>query len=382
MATNGIGSVMVVDDDPLLLDSVSLLLGSHGFAVSGYTDGHSALAAFRADPADVVLTDINMPVINGFRLMENIRTFDTETPVIFITGNAEFDVALSAIKLQAFEFIVKPFSGPRLIDTVERGISRKRSLQAEKNARAELETMVDRRNKELASALTSQKLMNREIIERLTIAAEMRDEDTGMHIGRIGLYAGAIAQALGMPDDFVDAITWASAMHDVGKIGIPDAILFKPGGLTPAEFEVIKTHTVIGGHILHGASHPLLQMAATIALTHHERWDGTGYPKGLQGEEIPLEGRIVMLADHYDALRSQRAYKTALDHETSWRIIVEGGGQTQPAHFDPQVLSAFIDTSDKFAAIYDSTHKNCLQDIAGFKRIKKIIHDATFRPAN
>jgi putative two-component system response regulator len=119
-------------------------------------------------------------------------------------------------------------------------------------------------------------------------------------------------------------------------------------------------------------------MAATIALTHHERWDGTGYPKGLHGEGIPLEGRIVMLADHYDALRSQRAYKAPLDHETSWRIILEGGGQTQPAHFDPQVLQAFSDTSDKFAAIYDSAHKNSLQDIAGCNRIKKIIHDATF----
>ncbi len=382
MAGNGIGSVMVVDDDPLLLDSVSLLLGSHGFAVSGYTDGHRALAAFREDPADVVLTDINMPVINGFRLLENIRTFDTETPVIFITGNAEFDVALSAIKLQVFEFIVKPFSGPKLIDTIERGISRKRFLQAEKKAWAELETIVARRNTELASALKSQKLMNREIIERLTIAAEMRDEDTGMHISRIGLYAGVIARALGMSDEFVDAITWASAMHDVGKIGIPDAILFKPDSFTPEEFEVIKTHTVIGGHILHGASHPLLQMAATIALTHHERWDGSGYPNGLQGEEIPLEGRIVMLADQYDALRSQRVYKTALDHNTSWQTIVEGGGQTHPSHFDPKVLQAFIDTSDQFAAIYDSTHNNCLQDIVGFTRIKKIIHDTSFCTAN
>jgi cyclic di-GMP phosphodiesterase len=350
------GSVMVVDDDPLLLETVEVLLGSHGFDVSLYTDGYSALEAFRNTATDLILTDVNMPAINGFRFLEKIRDFDTETPVIFITGNAEFDVALSAIKVQAFEFVTKPFSGPGLIAIVERGISHKRSILTEKKEREELEKMIDHRTQELDKALRSQQQMNLEIIERLTTAAELRDEDTGRHIGRIGRYAGVIARAIGMSDDFIDTITCASAMHDIGKIGIPDAILFKVESLTPEEFEVIKMHTVIGGHILRGASHPLMQMAAAIALTHHERWDGTGYPNGLSGDRIPLEGRIVVLADQYDALRSKRVYKSALDHETACRIIIEGDGQTRTGHFDPSVLQAFRATTERFAEIFDANH--------------------------
>ena len=370
------GSVMVVDDDPLLLESVSLLLGCHGFAVHCYADVGKALAAFRATPADVVLTDVNMPIINGLKLMEAIRAIDGETPVIFITGNAELEVTMSAIKLKAFEFIVKPFSSTVLITAVENGIRHKRHIQSEKCCRADMAQTLALRTEELVEALRVQKEMSREIIKRLITVAEMRDEDTGLHISRIGYYARLIAQTLDMPEDFFETIALASAMHDIGKIGIPDAILFKKGTLTTEEFEIIKSHTVIGGHILRGASHPLMQMAASIALTHHERWDGTGYPKGLHGLEIPLEGRIVMLADQYDALRSQRIYKQSLDHETACRTIVEGDGKTHRAHFDPAVLQAFIDSADKFSAIYESTRKNGLQDIAGCARRKKIVHDS------
>ncbi|RII28333.1 MAG: two-component system response regulator [Geobacter sp.] len=367
MVVRDAGSVMVVDDDPLLLETASLLLSSHGFAVFSYLDGRKALEAFRKTPTDVVLTDVNMPIVNGFRLLETIRTFDTETPVILITGNAEFDIAVQAIKLQAFEFIVKPFSGPGLISVVERGISCKRLVQGKNKERDELKMTVEHRTDELAKALRSQQRMSREIIERLTTAAELRDEDTGRHIGRIGSYAGVLAQAIGKSDDFVDTITCASAMHDIGKIGIPDAILFKPAGLTPEEFEVIKKHTVIGGHILRGASHPLMQMAASIALTHHERWDGTGYPKGLSGDQIPPEGRIVILADQYDALRSKRVYKPALDHETACRIILEGDNQTRPEHFDPVVMRAFRVTTDRFAEIFETNYDDTCNNCQGIK---------------
>lgn len=245
-----------------------------------------------------------------------------------------------------------------------------------------MEQTIVERTDELAEALRVQKEMSREIIERLTTAAELRDEDTGMHISRIGLYAGRIARTIGLSENFVDTIALASSMHDIGKIGIPDAILFKPGPLSPEEFEIIKSHTVVGGHILRGASHPLMQMASLIALTHHERWDGTGYPNGLHGTDIPLEGRIVMLADQYDALRSHRVYKQSLDHETTCRTIVEGDGQTDPGHFDPVLLQAFRDTADEFAVIYDTNHGNNLPEIDGFKRIRKIIHDVIPCPDN
>jgi putative two-component system response regulator len=373
---------MVVDDDPLLLESVSLLLSSHGFSVHCFTEAGKALAAFRITAIDVVLTDVNMPIINGFKLVEAIRAIDGETPVIFITGNAELEVTLSAFKLKVFEFIVKPFSPSCLITAIENGIRHKRHILSEKCRRMQMEQTLVQRTDELAEALRVQKEMSRDIIERLTTAAELRDEDTGMHNSRIGLYARQIARTLDLHEDLIDTIALASAMHDIGKIGIPDAILFKPGPLSPEEFEIIKSHTVIGGHILRGASHPLMQMAASIALTHHERWDGTGYPNGLHGTEIPLEGRIVMLADQYDALRSHRVYKQPLDHETTCRTIVEGDGQTHPGHFDPLLLLAFRDTADEFAAIYDANRINNLPEVVGFKRIKKIIHDFIPCPVN
>jgi putative two-component system response regulator len=372
MRQGNAGSVMVVDDDPLTLESISMLLCSNGFEVSGHTDALNALASFREVPTDVVLTDINMPIINGFRLMEQIRHFDAETPVIFITGNAELDVVLSAIKLKAFEFIVKPVSEKGLVDAVARGISAKRLLQADKIQRSDLDMIVAQNSEELAEMLKNHKRMNWEIIERLTMAAMLRDEDTGMHIRRIGMLTAEIARALGLSEEYVENVACASAMHDIGKIGVPDAILFKQGSLTGEEFGIIKMHAEIGCHILQGAAHPLIEMAASIALTHHERFDGSGYPHGLKGKDIPLEGRIVILADQYDALRSQRVYKPAFDHATACRIILEGDAQTSPEHFDPEVLRAFQVSADRLAEIYETNSDDSLQEAGESINLKKL----------
>ena len=372
MRQGSAGSVMVVDDDPLTLESISMLLCSNGFEVSAHMDALHALARFREAPTDVVLTDINMPVTNGFKLLEQIRNFDTETPVIFITGNADLDVALSAIRLKAFEFIVKPVSEMILVDAVERGISTKRLMQADKRQRCDLDMIVSQNTQDLAEMLRSHKRMNWEIIERLTMAAMLRDEDTGMHIRRIGMLTAEIARAMGFSEEYIENISCASAMHDIGKIGVPDAILFKQGALTAEEFEIIKSHAEIGCQLLQGAAHPLIDMAASIALTHHERWDGSGYPHGLKGEAIPLEGRIVILADQYDALRSQRVYKPAFDHATACRIILEGDAQTMPEHFDPEVINAFMVSANRLAEIYETNCDDSLQEAGESINLKKL----------
>lgn len=229
-----------------------------------------------------------------------------------------------------------------------------RLLQVEEQYEKKLGKTIEEKTSELSFALSMIKNMNNEIILRLTAAAESKDAHTGQHISRIGLYANRIAVAMQMPQDFVDNITFASAMHDIGKIGIPNQILLKPGYLSDEEFEIIKKHTTIGARILADSSFPVIQMSATIALFHHERWDGTGYPNRLQGNDIPVEARIVMICDIYDALRSRRPYKEAFDHREAFIIITQGDYRTMPSFFDPDVLHAFTQTAAECDAIFSN----------------------------
>ena len=369
--------ILIVDDTPANLKLLAEILTSQGYRVRPASNGRLALKSVAAELPDMILLDVTMPDMDGYEVCAELKSnlSSREIPVIFISALNDTADKVRGFEAGAVDYITKPFQAAEVLVRVHTHLSLRRlqkrievqnnqlhleiqereRFEAElKQHKEQLEEVVKERTAELNVAMGKLTDMSMEIVEKLTSAAEFRDEDTGEHIVRIGMYARRLAEHLAFPRDQLSLISAAATMHDVGKLGIPDSILLKPGKLSDSEFEIIKQHSIIGGKILKGSSHALLQMATEIAVSHHERWDGSGYPFRLSGTEIPLTGRIVMLADQYDALRTNRIYKPAFSHERTCDIILNGDGRTIPAHFDPAVLEAFRQIKDEFANIYDS----------------------------
>ncbi|WP_420264908.1 response regulator [Candidatus Magnetominusculus dajiuhuensis] len=346
--------LLVVDDDRALLDSVVFILKREGYEVSTARSGREALERLKDGHYETVISDIKMPGMSGLELIDAIRSAGFETQVILMTAYAEVRTTIEAIRKNAFDFIIKPCEPQDLIVAVGKAVRFNQLLSIEKDYKTNLEATVEKRTKELSDALGMVSDLNDELLRRLTTAAECRDTDTGSHLIRIGLYSKRISEALGMSGDFIGDIMFTSTLHDIGKIGISDNILLKPAALTKEEFEIMKTHTTIGSGILRDSPIARLTMAEMVALRHHERWDGTGYPDGLADEQIPLPARIVIICDQYDALMMRRPYKAPLGHAKTYEIITIGDGRTIPQHFDPEILEAFKKVAPDFEAIFNS----------------------------
>jgi putative two-component system response regulator len=347
--------ILIVDDEELNRELLEDLIASFGHEPEMAGDGSEALAMMKLD-IDLVLLDVMMPGMDGFEVAKRIReNVDySDLPIIMVTALTSKEDRLRAVEAGANDFIAKPVDKTELKVRTASLLKMKEAQDAIKRHKAELEKKVEQRTAELRLALQDMAEAQRkthqahlETIQRLAIAAEYKDEDTAAHINRMSNYCAIIARGLHLPPGEQEIILHASPMHDVGKIGIADAILLKPDKLYEDEWDIIKQHSTIGYRILSGSSSELLQVGEIIALSHHEKWDGSGYPKGLVGEDIHLFGRICAVADVFDALTSKRPYKKAFSNEKAYEILRESRG----THFDPKVLDVFFEHLDEVVAI-------------------------------
>jgi putative two-component system response regulator len=324
-------TILVVDDESPVRNLLAMWLAGHGYRCVRADSAAAARRCLDSEPIDLITADINMPGGSGIDLLRDVMAKTPDLPVLMLTGNRDTESAISALNAGAFGYLLKPTRQDELLAQVNHGLELRR-LRLERRRYTEgLEQQVREQTIEIRRA-------HEETIHRLVTAAACRDLETGAHIVRTGIFSEILARGAGWSPADVERIRMAAPMHDIGKIAVPDAILRKPAGLTPEEYDCMKRHTVIGAKLLDRSKSPILVMAREIALCHHERWDGKGYPAGLSGDAIPEAARILAIVDVYDALTSDRPYRRAMKEEEVLKMMLAEQGR----HFDPVLLTTFF----------------------------------------
>lgn len=354
-STKKTARIAVVDDSRSAALYITRILESLGYATQMFTESRKALEELPGNVPELILLDIEMPELNGYELCRCLNRLPQfqDVPIIFVSTVTDKNVMVQGFSLGARDYIVKPFSTEELAARVKTHLELSSLQRQQKEMNQTLKQRVAEQVEEISSAQLG-------TIKALATLAEHRDEDTGAHLFRVREYCRVLGYALmvrkknGVTPEFVQIVTKASPLHDIGKVAIPDAILLKSGRLTPDEFKIMKTHTTVGAQTLASvigtdAHNRYLAIGADIARSHHEKWDGSGYPYGLAGSNIPLCGRIMAVADVYDALRCKRCYKPEFSHKKASEIILDGIG----THFDPLLGEIFIQKQDEFNQIWN-----------------------------
>jgi len=367
--------ILVVDDDEEIRNIIGELLDMQGYEYEMASDGIEALAKVKLD-IDLVLMDVNMPKMDGYEVIKRIREEPDfrDLPIIMVTSISSREDRLRAVQAGANDFIAKPIDQTELNVRTASLLKMKEVQDAIKRHKSKLEDKVQQRTSALRKSLDEMVDAQRktyeahlDTIRRLAIAAEYRDEGTAAHILRMSNYAAVLAKGLGFSPGEIEIVLQASPMHDVGKIGIPDGILLKNGKLEDKEWDIMRRHTIMGSRILKGSNSNLLKAGEIIAMSHHEKWDGSGYPKGLKGENIPLLGRICDVADVFDAITTKRPYKEAFSNEEAFDTLKKGRG----THFDPKIVNVFFDKIDEIKVIQVSFGEGSVErEILDFERMR------------
>jgi response regulator RpfG family c-di-GMP phosphodiesterase len=328
--------VLIVDDDQDVREMLAEVFGAHGYACQVAADGRHGLHAFSSTRPPLTITDIMMPILDGLQFLKAARDIDEDAAFIVLTGAGDINIAIQSLKQGAHDFIVKPVNVEELLIAAERALERRQLLTERREYQANLERRVAEATRDLDAAFTQLQETYRTTLEALGSALDTRDIGTQSHSRRVVGYSLAVARAYAMAADQVTDLEHGVLLHDIGKIGIPDSILLKPGPLTPGEWRTMRTHPEIGKRLIERI--PFLRGAVPVVHCHHERWDGTGYPRGLRGEAIPLGARVFAVADALDAMTYDRPYSRAISFEAARQEIIRSAG----THFDPAVVDAFL----------------------------------------